>query len=99
MKFTLHYPVESFGFAETEIEGSYADAYFAYKLLSEAFRPSAGLPRVEWNKIVDKLLLGDSMEAEQFERFDDYQKKCYHEIEKSMARLQAKEGVEGKHFD
>ena len=61
--------------------------------------PDPGLPRVEWNKIVDKLFLEDPIDAESYEKMSDKQKEFYHEIEKAFERIKGREGYETNHND
>lgn len=90
MKYSLHVPVEQYGFISLELEGSHEDACNEYKSLSEAFRCQSGLPEKEFNTWSDRYLKGEKMSSEDLEtyqRMSDEQKSHVQWAKRSFKRI------------
>ena len=92
MKATLHFPTEQFGFAEVEIEvDSPIEALQKYTETTRANNTGAGLPDKDYNSFVDRMLLGESNELEQYTQMSDEQKTTIQVIKRALKRLKTKE--------
>ena len=88
MKYILHYPVESFGYCETEFEGTIEEARVAYQEISRAFQANLeGLPRLEWNKLLDKYVNTATMEQYEYDSLSEDQKSMIQELKKCFKRI------------
>ena len=91
MKYKLHYPVEQFGFIETEVEGEHADAVAEYRSLRREALGGEGLPDKEFRPVLDKYLTHGTMESSDYERMNAQQKEFIQVIKRSFNRIKSRD--------
>lgn len=97
MKYTLHIPVEQFGYAEVELEPlelekmSLKEIYSGVKNQFDT-TPQAGLDTKTWQKALDEYLETNNFSNadETFHKMSPQQQGLISEIRKSIARLNYK---------
>ena len=92
-KYKIHLPTAEYAFIEREIEGTPDDAVHAYRDLEIAFKeydPFASLKDVVFNDKVDKYLMTNKLEAEEYETCNATQKMVLQVIKRAYKRIQDK---------
>ena len=92
MKYTVHVPVEQYGFISAEWEGDDPKAsYEAYNAIAEAFKPAPvnSLPDKEFNAVVDEYLTKKTITNghEAYEKMSPKQQDIIQAIKRSYQRL------------
>lgn len=88
MKLKAHVPVEEYGFVEVEVDESEARSIRdVYRDIKNEFRVKDGLPRLEWNKVLDSYLKEQGMTTDQMESLGEAQSWMIHELDKAKGRL------------
>jgi hypothetical protein len=93
MKAELHLPTEQYGFVSVEVEVN--EPHEAVALYNETKRKleNPGVPEKELNYVIDKMLLGESVEGglEIYEKMNEQQKSTVQCLKRALRRLKAKE--------
>jgi hypothetical protein len=94
MKYTIHVPVEQYGY----IEGTYdtiPGAIEGYREISKAWKapvePENGLNLKDWQKTLDNYLMTGRIDGEAYEKMSDKQKGLIGEVKRSLTRIKAKD--------
>ncbi len=93
MKYTLHVPVEQYGFVAVEFERGEqpgGDIAELYREVSSAFKTQAGVPPKEYNTFIDSMLLGESNHIDVWEKLSDDQRDAAQVIKRALKRISAK---------
>lgn len=61
MKYSIHVPVEQYGFIQVDDIPSREEAIIEYKCLSSEYKDGTGMPRNEFNEILEMVILGKSI--------------------------------------
>lgn len=98
MKITHHIPTEQYGFTEVETESldemsqdDIACILGQYRALAGAVKEAGGLPEPEYQKFLDKYLLGEGGETEVYNQMSDTQKNIIQTIKRALARIKSRE--------
>ena len=88
MKYTLHVPVEQYGFIQVDDIETREQAVAEYKMVNADFQ-SQGLPEEDWKAILDDLLEDQSISGDpgSLELMSPAQRYVVNEIKKSFKRL------------
>lgn len=96
MKYTLHVPVEQYGFIQVDDIESRTQAINEYKMIRADFvdvdyHENPGLPEADWKAILDDLLEDQSIDGDPgiVETMNPAQRYVINEIKKSFKRLHA----------
>ena len=92
MKYTVHVPVEQYGFISAEWEGDDPKAsYEAYNAIAGAFKPAPvnSLPDKEFNNFIDEMLKTKKIVngQEAYEKMSPQQKDIIQSVKRSFKRL------------
>lgn len=88
-----------FEFINVKLTGSPEDAVNKFlELRGEWSRATRGPDRKEWNRILDKYLLGEGISETDHTSLSETQKWLLHELDKSNARLSAKGATAPKDY-
>ncbi len=95
MKYTLHIPVEQYGFVEAEYEGMSTDPDEArdfYETIKATFKVGEGISDKEFNAVVDAMMRGESIKngTEIWPRMSESQQNVCQNIKRSMKRINSK---------
>lgn len=92
LKASLRIPTaDPYAFLEVEVYGSPEaiwQAYGQFTALVKGEVINKGLPRVEWNRMLEDYARGLGMTVDQNERMDEYQKKWIRDYDLLQARLE-----------
>ena len=88
MKYTLHIPVEQYGFIQVDDIETREQAVAEYKMVNADFQ-NQGLPEEDWRAILDDLLEDQSISGDpgSMELMSPAQRYVVNEIKKSFKRL------------
>lgn len=88
MKYTLHVPVEQYGFIQVDDIDTREQAVAEYKMVNADFQ-NQGLPEEEWRAILDDLLEDQSINGDpgSVELMSPAQRWLINECKKSFKRL------------
>ena len=88
MKYTLHVPVEQYGFIQVDDIESREEAITEYKLVAKQFTDGIGLTAKEFNEIIDEYLTTDKLinGGDFYENLSAAQKYVLNEVKKSKKR-------------
>lgn len=90
MKFTLHVPVEQYGFVALEVEKeSASEVKQAYDAIAQAFKLQNGLPEKDFNLLLDEYLSTKTIKngQELYEKLSPAQRDIVQSIKRSFNRL------------
>lgn len=87
MKATVQIKTADFEFIALEGEMDTEQAVQAYKDLCVAYKGSEGLPRVEWNKVLDRYARGEGMSEDEMMRLSKAQAWWIKEYDKLLSRI------------
>lgn len=91
MKFTVHYPVEQYGFLEAEFEADdLTVAAHNYHQIAEVFKSNSGIPEKEMNQIIDEYISTKKIEngQEAYEKMSDRQRDILQCLKRAFKRLE-----------
>ena len=88
MKYTIHVPVEKYGFIQVDDVPSREEAVLEYKRVAKDFTDGAGVPDAEWREILDEYLTSGKLQngGDFYENLSLAQKFVLNEIKKSNKR-------------
>lgn len=87
MKFTLHVPVEQYGFVALEVEKeSSSEVKQAYDAIAQAFKAKSGLPDKEYRQFISNQLAGKHISVEDYEKMSDMQVFAVQVIKRALKR-------------
>lgn len=64
MKYTLHVPVQEYGFIEAEVEGTVEDAAKEYRAIRKAYILDSGKSEKEYREIYDAVAQGEAINGD-----------------------------------
>lgn len=88
MKVKLHIAIDSYEFAEVEVDEEEADT--VYSRIKERFADKEGLVTKEWNKALETYLSTNELESDTYERMSAKQKGLIQEIKRAVKRINYK---------
>lgn len=91
MKYTIHVPVEQYGFVEVENDNfsTPEEIEEAYRETKEAFseKSGSGLPKKEFDQFLDNYLMEARTSLSDYEKMDEAQISIIQTIKRSKARI------------
>lgn len=86
---------EQYAYIEVSVEDTPENIVSAYREFTNLIKPKPGLPKEKWNKVLDGYLRHGGMTSDDGAELGKAQEWMIHELDKSMARIGAKELPEG----
>jgi len=90
MKYKIHVPVEQFGFIEADVDGTAEEVCASYRELSKAYQGSSGLEPKLFNGVLDKYLVEEIMDSEEYVAMSPAQQDIIQTIKRAKARIKSK---------
>jgi hypothetical protein len=94
MKYTLHVPVEQYGFVALEYDSN-EDRYYElkerYDSIKAVFAAKEGLEDKAMNSFIDRQLNGESNHIEDYNKMSDKQQFAVQTIKRALKRIEARE--------
>ena len=92
MKGKIRVAVDTYEFIELDAEGESADDLFeTYRALKRLAVHKNGLPEKDFNRFIDRQLMGESNELEVYNQMSPEQVFAVQSLKKALKRLKAKE--------
>lgn len=82
----LHIPTEQYGFILVKGDFTPEKAKEVYEEYKRAFQPQEGLPRLEWNKLLEKYTTTGTMEQGEYDSLNEQQTWMIQELKKLSKR-------------
>lgn len=92
----IRIPTVQYGYVEVTLEDTPEGIFEANRNLLVLYGPKSGIDKKEMNTVIDKMLLGQSVEGgiELYERMSDDQKFATQTLKRGLDRIKSKEVTE-----
>lgn len=91
MKATLHFKTGDFEFIETEVEGEPEAVIETYRTFHKLYNGGEGLPTKEYNAFIERQLMEQPNQMEEYIQMSDEQKGTVQTIKRALLRLKSRE--------